>query len=46
MKEVNVLFNDTLNTFYLQLYGTRHMVKYHTDSERNPATATWPTLSD
>ena len=36
-KEGNVLFNDTLNTFYLRLYGVRHMVKYHTDSERgNP----------
>ena len=30
----NVLFNDTLNTFYLQLYGVRHMVKDHSDSER------------
>ena len=36
-KEGNVLFNDALNTFYLRLYGVRHMVKYHTDSERgNP----------
>ena len=26
-KEGNVLFNDTLNTFYLRLYGVRHMVK-------------------
>ena len=26
-KEGNVLFNDALNTFYLQLYGVRHMVK-------------------
>ena len=25
--EGNVLFNDTLNTFYLLLYGVRHMVK-------------------
>ena len=33
-KEGNVLFNDALNTFYLQLYGVRHMVKNHTDSER------------
>ena len=33
-KEGNVLFN---NTFYLRLYGVRHMVKNHTDSERgNP----------
>ena len=30
-KEGNVLFNDTLNTFYLQLYGIRHMVKDHRD---------------
>ena len=28
-KEVNTLFNDTLNTFYLRLYGVRHMVKDH-----------------
>ena len=36
-KEGNVLFNDTLNTFYLQLYGVRHMVMDHSDSERgNP----------
>ena len=33
-KEGNVLFNDTLNTFYLQLYGIGHMVKDHSDSER------------
>ena len=32
--EGNVLFNDTLNTFYLRLYGVRHMVKDHSDSER------------
>ena len=42
-KEGNVLFNDTLNTFYLQLYGIRHMVKDHSDSERKPAAATWAT---
>ena len=30
----NVLFNNTLNTFYLQLYGIGHMVKDHSDSER------------
>ena len=31
------LFNDALNTFYLELYGVRHMVKDHSDSERgNP----------
>ena len=37
VRERNVLFNDTLNTFYLRLYGVRHMVKDHSDSERgNP----------
>ena len=30
-RERNVLFNDTLNTFYLRLYGVRHMVKDHSD---------------
>ena len=36
-KEGNILFNDALNTFYLRLYGIRHMVKDHSDSERgNP----------
>ena len=34
MKEGNVLFNDSLNTFYLRLYGVGHMVKDHSDSER------------
>ena len=33
-KEGHVLFNDALNTFYLWLYGVRHMVKDHSDSER------------
>ena len=33
-RERNSLFNDTLNTFYLLLYGVRHMVKDHSDSER------------
>ena len=28
------LFNDTLNTFYLWLYGVRHMVKDNSDSEK------------
>ena len=37
VKEGNVLFNDALNTFYLRLYGVRHLVKDHSDSERgNP----------
>ena len=36
-KEGTVLFNDALNTFYLRLYGVRHMVKDHSDSDRrNP----------
>ena len=36
-KERNVLFNDTPNTFYLRLYGIRHMVKDHSDIEKgNP----------
>ena len=32
-KEGRVLFNDALNTFYLRLYGVRHMVTDHSDSE-------------
>ena len=28
-KERSVLYNNTLNTFYLRLYGVRHMVKDH-----------------
>ena len=36
-RERNVLFNDAINTFYLRLYGVRHMVKDHSDSEKgNP----------
>ena len=36
-RERTVLFNDALNTFYLRLYGVRHMVKDHSDSEKgNP----------
>ena len=31
--EGNVLFNDTLNIFYLWLYGIRHMVNDHSDRE-------------
>ena len=33
-RERNVLFNDTLNTFYLRLHGVKHMVKDHSDSEK------------
>ena len=33
----NILFNNALITFYLRLYGVRHMVKDHSDSEKgNP----------
>ena len=33
----NVLLNDAFNTFYLRLYGVRHMVKDHSDSAKgNP----------
>ena len=36
-KKCFYLFNDTLITFYLWLYGVGHMVKNHSDSERgNP----------
>ena len=36
-KEGNLLFNDALNTFHLRLYGVRHMVEDHSESERgNP----------
>ena len=33
-KEGNALFNEALNAFYLWLYGIRHMVKDHSDSQR------------
>ena len=37
LRERTVLFNDALNTFYRRLYGVRHMVKDHSDSEKgNP----------
>ena len=36
LKEGNALFNDALNTFYLRLYGVRHMVKDHSDSKSMP----------
>ena len=31
------LFNNTLNTFYLWLYGIKHKVKDHSDTEKKPA---------
>ena len=37
LREINVLFNDALNTFYLRLYNVGHMVKDHSYSEKgNP----------
>ena len=39
-KEGIFLFKNTLNTFYLSLYGVGHMVKDHSDSERKPIVAT------
>ena len=30
----NVIFNDALSLFYLQLYGVRHMVNDHKDYEK------------
>ena len=36
-KKGNVLFTDTLDTFYLRLYGVGHMVKDHSDTKKgNP----------
>ena len=32
--EGNVLFNDALNTFYIRLYGIRHIVMDYSDSEK------------
>ena len=34
MKKGNDLFNNALNTFYLQLYGVGQTVKDHLDRER------------
>ena len=33
-REINVLFKDALNTFYLRLYGVRHMVKDYSGSDK------------
>ena len=36
-RKETILFKDVHNTFYLWLYGVRHMVKDHSDSEKgNP----------
>ena len=45
-KEGNVLFNNTLITFYLQLYGIRHGKGPLRQRERKPTATTWHTLSD
>ena len=37
MKEGNVLFNDSLNTFLIRLYGVGHIVKDHSDGEKGNA---------
>ena len=36
-KEGNALFKDTLNTFYLRLYGVRHKVKDNSDNQKRNA---------
>ena len=33
-KEGNILFNDSLNTFYLRLCGVGYVVKDHTGTSR------------
>ena len=44
---MGVLFNDALNAINLQLYGVRHMIKNHSETERvKPAVDTWATLSN
>ena len=40
IRKGNALFNDALNTFYLQLIGIGHMVKDHSDRDRKYAAAT------
>ena len=45
-KEINVLFNDTLNTFYLRLYGNGLMVKDHCQIARGNLTFSWTIISD
>ena len=45
-KEGNVLFNNTLNTFYIQLYSVRHKVKDHSDSKRGNQLPPHRLLSD
>ena len=36
-REIEMFYLTTLNTFYLRLYGVKHLVKDHSDSEKgNP----------
>ena len=45
--EFFLLFNDALKTFYLWLYGIRHMIKDHLDDKSIAiVTIVWATLSD
>ena len=39
-KEGNVLFNNILNTFYLQLFGVHHMEKDYSDSDKRKSVVT------
>ena len=45
-RKENILFNDTLNTFYLWVYGVRHMVKDHSDRKRGKPLAGTRNRSD
>ena len=42
-KEEKVFFNDAFNTFYLQFYGVKHMVKDHRESKPTASTS-WATF--
>ena len=46
LKEGNVLFNDTLNTFYLRLYGVKHNGKGPLIAKEETAAAIYASLSD
>ena len=45
MEGRNVVLNDTLNTFYLRLYGIGHIVKDHSDSDKKEGMFYWMTHS-
>ena len=40
MKEGNILFNNPLNTFVLQIYCVRHIVKDDSDNEKKLSVTT------